>query len=120
MNFTKEQIETLSQFERHFDTAVYHQWTRNPGLTNLKTIHAIMVEAVDYKPRLNASCGTCILNLISYTGKLYFEDKEEIRKAEEALITAEPKPKRTRKKKEATDEIQSQDGTRPTETPQES
>lgn len=83
MTFDKDQMVILSKFEDYFYTAVNAAWARNPGRYNLQVIHTIFCGATGDKRRLDANCQHCILNLLRDTGKLYFQDKETIAKAEE-------------------------------------
>lgn len=93
MKLTKEQIETLSKWERQFDTATRANWASNPGREALTIIHKIYTEATgDTSLRLNTTCSHCILQLLRAAGKLYFES----RSAKEVAV--EPKPaKKVRK-----------------------
>lgn len=85
MTFTKEQLETLSQWEANFSTAVNSNWARNPGRINLRTIYDIYSGAVNSRAiPFNANCQHCIVTILRACGKLYFADKEELAKQEAA------------------------------------
>ena len=74
MTFTKEQLKTLAAWEENFRTAVKAKWARNPGRTALRTIYDIYTAATGDRRRFSDNCSTCILNLLTDCGKLYFED----------------------------------------------
>ena len=110
MIFNDEQYAALAKYEAYFNDAVHASWCRYPGHDALVEIHTILREATTDRRRLNASCGTCNLNLIRDTGKLWLKDRkarldaENERKAVE-LSEAAAKPvkrtKQTGKKKKA-------------------
>ena len=74
MTFTKEQLQTLSAWEENFRTAIKAKWARNPGRTALRVIYDIFTQATGDRRRFSDNCSTCILNLLTDCGKLYFED----------------------------------------------
>ena len=74
MKFTEEQRKTLSAWEENFRTAVKAKWARNPGRTALRVIYDIFTQATGDRRRFSDNCSTCILNLLTDCGKLYFED----------------------------------------------
>lgn len=74
MTFSKEQLKTLSAWEENFRTAVKAKWARNPGRTALRVIYDIFTQATGDRRRFSDNCSTCILNLLTDCGKLYFED----------------------------------------------
>ena len=91
MKFTIEQLNTLSQWEEHFRTAVNAQWARNPGTSALMVIHGIFCQVTGDQRRFNDNCSHCILSLLKDCGTLYFQDKAEMvekAKAEEAARIA--------------------------------
>ena len=92
MNYTKEQFETLSQWEENFRTARDGNWARNPGRSALAVINEALNSATGVKHRLNAWCQQCILNLLQKAGKLYFEDKAEMEAAAKAAVPECPVP----------------------------
>ena len=92
MNYTKEQFETLSQWEENFRTARDGNWARNPGRSALAVINDALNAATGVKHRLNAWCQQCILNTLQKAGKLYFEDKAEMEAAAKAAVPECPVP----------------------------
>ena len=92
MNYTKEQFNTLSQWEENFRTARDGNWARNPGRSALAVINDALNSATGVKHRLNAWCQQCILNTLQKAGKLYFEDKAEMEAAAKAAVPECPIP----------------------------
>ena len=86
MTFTKEQLTTLAAWEENFRTAVKAKWARNPGRTALRVIYDIYTSATGDRRRFSDNCSTCILNLLTDCGKLYFND----------LLEATPEDKTTK------------------------
>ena len=74
MTFTKEQLKILSAWEENFRTAVKAKWARNPWRTALRVIYDIFTQATGDRRRFSDNCSTCILNLLTDCGKLYFDD----------------------------------------------
>ena len=77
MTFTTEQLNTLSQWEEQFRTAVNAQWARNPGRSALKVIYDIYSAATGDRRRFSDNCNHCILSLLTDCGKAYFADLTE-------------------------------------------
>lgn len=76
--FNNEQMKALQPYEKHFDTAIRAAWTLYPGLEALQTMHKLYNEVTGQTFKLNASCGTCVLNLVRDCGTLYYESKKNI------------------------------------------
>lgn len=72
---TKEQINILSAYEQHFETAVKSSWSRYPGVVALQEIHRIMQDVTGAKIPLNTNCQSCVLKLLQDCGRLYFQAK---------------------------------------------
>lgn len=111
MTFTKEQMETLSSFEKNFRTARQSKYTRGIGTSGYTTMHRILKEATGINLPFRPSCYSCMFRLVSITGEYYFDDKEEMEKAhsvelkeqkeevkvEKAVVkTTKPKTKKTK------------------------
>lgn len=77
MTFTTEQLQTLSQWEENFRTAVRAQWARNPGRSGLRVIYDIYTAATGDHRRFSDNCSHCILSLLQDCGKAYFADLAE-------------------------------------------
>lgn len=108
MILTREEIGTLSKWERNFHDAVYAEWSSNPGRSALKTIWEIYTRATGDRRRFSDNCSSCILRLLTDCGKVYFDDKAELerldatRKVEMSEAKAKPvkkAPVKTRTKK---------------------
>lgn len=82
MVFSKEQLKTLSAWEEHFRTAVYKNWSRNPGRAGLLVIWEIYTKTTGDRRRFNDNCSNCILSLLQDCGKVYFKDIEELKMEE--------------------------------------
>ena len=72
-----EQMKALQPYETHFDTAIRASWTRYPGREALEVMNKIYNEVSGQSVKLNASCGTCVLNLVRDCGNLYYESKKK-------------------------------------------
>lgn len=77
MKLTEEQYLSLIRYEEFFRTAIKSKYSRFPGSSALHLIHEIYVNVTGIKQRLNASCSTCILRLLTDMGNIYFKEKEE-------------------------------------------
>lgn len=77
MTFTTEQLQTLSQWEDNFRTAVRARWARNPGRSALRVIYDIYTAATGDQRRFSDNCSTCILSLLTDCGNAYFKDITE-------------------------------------------
>ena len=106
MKLTKQQYDALAPYEKHFDSAVNHRWTRFPGGAALDLIHDILLQVTG----LNQCCSHCILELMTEMGRIFLSDRDEMKRTEVAIkeslipdpIKVEVKTKRkyTRKPKE--------------------
>ena len=77
MKLTKEQFDALAPYEKHFDSAVNHRWTRFPGGAALDLIHDILHQVTGLNLPLNKCCSHCILELMTEMGKIFLADREE-------------------------------------------
>ena len=77
MTFTTEQLQTLSQWEENFRTAVRARWARNPGRSGLRVIYDIYTSATGDQRRFSDNCNHCILSLLIDCGNAYFRDLTE-------------------------------------------
>lgn len=108
MILTREEIGTLSKWDKNFHDAVYAQWADTPGRSALKTIWEIYTRATGERRRFSDNCSKCIYDLLNDCGKIYFADKTELerldatRKVEMSEAKAKPvkkAPVKTRTKK---------------------
>ena len=77
MRLNDEQFETLSRYEEQFRTAVNSRWARFPGTSAMHVIHKIKTQVTGHSSRLNTSCSSCVLRLLTEMGNIYFADKAE-------------------------------------------
>ena len=104
MKLTKEQFDALAPYEKHFDSAVNHRWTRFPGGAALDLIHDILYQVTGLNLPLNKCCSHCILELMTEMGKIFLADREERNKTlvskietEVEVVKAEVKTKKPRR-----------------------
>ena len=104
MKLTKEQFDALAPYEKHFDSAVNHRWTRFPGGAALDLIHDTLKQVTGLNLPLNKCCSHCILELMTDMGKIFLADREERNKTlvskietEVEVVKAEVKTKKPRR-----------------------
>ena len=104
MKLTKEQFDALAPYEKHFDSAVNHRWTRFPGGAALDLIHDTLKQVTALNLPLNKCCSHCILELMTDMGKIFLADREERNKTlvskietEVEVVKAEVKTKKPRR-----------------------
>lgn len=93
MKLTKEQFDALAPYEKHFDSAVNHRWTRFPGGAALDLIHDTLKQVTGLNLPLNKCCSHCILELMTEMGKIFLADRDEMKRIEVAVkesLTTEP------------------------------
>lgn len=81
-------MRTLSKYEDKMRTAVFSRWTRGLLRTELEEIHAVFCSATGQNRRLNTNCASCILELLTDTGRLYFAQKGQEQAAKSAKVSA--------------------------------
>ena len=91
MKLTKEQFALLSEYEKNMETALTARWARNPGRRPLEIMADIWRKHSYSGFRMDFNCSTCIVNLLSDVGRIYFADKAEL-EAAEAAKAQEEKP----------------------------
>ena len=77
LNFTSQQFDTLAPYRKYFELAVRERWTRNPGRAALTQMAEIWRD-VAHLPgfRMDYNCSTCIVNLLTDLGTLFFQDEQ--------------------------------------------
>ena len=93
MRLTKEQFNALAPYEKHFDSAVNHRWTRFPGGAALDLIHDTLKQVTGLNLPLNKCCSHCILELMTEMGRIFLADRDEMKRTEVAVkesLTTEP------------------------------
>lgn len=86
--FTKQEIETLSQFEETLNTATYCKYYRNISAKKLDEIKAVYEAASGEPYGANWSCNHCILTFLQTVGRKYFDDLEKIAMKEIEMMEA--------------------------------
>ena len=84
MKLTQEQMTYLSRFEGNMLTAVRSNWTSPLSASDLQMVADIYNKVTGQSRRANA-CASCILELLTDMGRIYFAQKE--------ASQAETKPK---------------------------
>lgn len=84
--FTKEELDTLSQFETGFSTAVNSSYARNIPPSAQETIRKTYEDALGKPYNPNGNCSHCIYTMLKLVGTKYFKDKEEYLKNAERLV----------------------------------
>ena len=104
MKLTKKQFDALAPYEKHFDSAVNHGWTRFPGGAAMDLIHDTLHQVTGLNLPLNKCCSHCILELMTEMGKIFLADREERNKTlvskiekEVEVVKVEVKVKKPRK-----------------------
>ena len=104
MRLTEDQSQALAPYEKHFDSAVNHRWTRFPGGAALDLIHDTLKQVTGLNLPLNKCCSHCILELMTEMGKIFLADREERNKTlvskietEVEVVKAEVKTKKPRR-----------------------
>ena len=85
MKLTKKQYDALAPFEKHFDSAVNHRWTRFPGGAALDMIHDILLQVTGLNLPVNKCCSHCILELMTDMGRIFRADRDEMKRTEVAI-----------------------------------
>lgn len=102
MKLTKKQFDALAPYEKHFDSAVNHRWTRFPGGAALDLIHDILHQVTGLNLPLNKCCSHCILELMTEMGRIFLADRDEMKRIEvavkESLTTESTKVEVNRKR----------------------
>ena len=102
MKLNKQQYDALAPYEKHFDSAVNHRWTRFPGGAALDMIHDILLQVTGLNLPVNKCCANCILELMTEMGRIFLADRDEKRRTEvavkESLTTESTKVEVNRKR----------------------
>ena len=103
MNFTREQFNVLTQWERPMRIAVYSRYLRGIGSAALAQMVGIYNSVAKTPVNVNGNCATCIYDFLVTIGRLYFADAEEWKnlpettdELKERLTKKQPKKKSTK------------------------
>lgn len=86
MEITKKQMAYLSKFESNMQTAVRSNWTSSLSASDLQGVADIFNEVTGQNRRANANCASCILELLTDMGRIYFAQKEAESKAQSTRV----------------------------------
>lgn len=74
---TKKQYDALKPFEQHLTRGYYGHYTYALRRTEFEKLSEIY-RSLGYEKKLDYSCGTCLVQLASTLGELYFAKKKEL------------------------------------------
>lgn len=87
LNYTDTQFAALTPYRHYFELAVRERWTRNPGRTALTQMADIWRDVARLPGfRMDYNCSTCIVNLLTDLGTLYFQDEKAKAEAAEKPV----------------------------------
>lgn len=98
---TDEQFQALAPYEQTFDDALHKGRAKYPGRTVIQSFLAV-IRSTNPRYKTNLNCGVCVLHLVQDVARMYFGHKKDMERIAQAETPA-PAPKKTRKKKEATE-----------------
>lgn len=84
MGFTKEQMETLSKYEKNIRRAYESDWVRGMMQSEIDEIYGIYVKATGISLTMRRGCSYCLLALLKEVGRIYFRQKVEMGETSEA------------------------------------
>ena len=91
---TKEEMAQLAPYESHLRNAVYSHFMITPGRTAIKLMDGIYHRVTGSPLRTDATCASCIMNVLTRLGRIYFAQKAE----DEAKVASKAKTSRNRRK----------------------
>lgn len=83
----EKDLEQLSRYENWFYTSIKCDYIRALWKSDFDILIPIYEKWTNTKPRINTSCGKCVLDFIKRLGKLYYKNKEdyEVRQTKEDI-----------------------------------
>ena len=101
--FNKNDYDLVKDYERDFTRAINSRYATGLMTDELDAIQKVYNETLNRQA--NLSCGTCVLQMMTSVGRLYFHYKKTVVEAEQKLLEElkaknETKPKRKRVKKD--------------------
>lgn len=73
---TDKQFYFLAQYEKQLRCAYYSHFLVNAPVSAVAEMAEIHKELTNQEQLMNTRCASCMLNLFTRVGKLYFEEKE--------------------------------------------
>lgn len=90
MSLTSKQFKELQKQEKYLRTAYYSDYLRTPLLSERQFVFDLYTELTGKKPG-NISCGSCLIDVYKFVGRIYFEYLDKQSKEEK-------KPRQTQRK----------------------
>lgn len=69
----KEEINTLSKYEKLFDTAINNNYVSGVSKVDFDIIHKIYMKVSKSKEILVVSCNYCVITLMQKMGGIYYK-----------------------------------------------
>ena len=113
-------MKLLEGYERTFTSAINSNYARHFGSRQYNELNEVFERITGHKYKVNYGCSYCALGFIKAIGNLYFAEKERLAKESETrtedqhslepqeVTASEPKRKRGRPRKVATNNEQKQ------------
>lgn len=76
MTFNDEQFASLQLYEQQMQTALRSNYGHIDS-AKAKSVHEILKAAGITSPKMNYTCGWCVMRLLKLAGRYYFADKAE-------------------------------------------
>ena len=87
-DFTQEEINTLSELEGKFRTALELNYSRNIPRDKFEMVRSTYEAALGRPYDAGGSCSHCLFNMLKVVGKKYFEDKQKLEEKAAKLVEA--------------------------------
>lgn len=102
----EEEVARLAPYEKQMKTAVEARWVSHIPQSGIDVFLGVWKSLTGSERVYRPGCGTCILNLVSDLGVLYFQAKEKAQDGEKSAQVGEsPAPvKKPRKAKNSKQE----------------
>lgn len=112
---SSEDMKLLEGYERTFTSAINSNYARHFGSRQYNELNEVFERITGHKYKVNYGCSYCALGFIKAIGQLYFAEKDRLaleaakvqsQPEHQDVTTSEPKKKRGRPKKVATNNEQ--------------
>lgn len=75
--FNKTEIKKLTRFEKNFNTAINHNYSRPILSGDFDEIEQLYLRRNPEAKKVNRGCGRCVLKFLQEVGKMYYESKTD-------------------------------------------